>query len=111
MDIGSAVGRASGVTEEQLRELPRYRESEAFTPLEKAVIDFAVVMTETPVEMPEPLFAELSQHFDAEQMVELTAAVAWENFRARFNHALGVESQGYSEGAFCVLPERPARDR
>jgi alkylhydroperoxidase family enzyme len=106
MDIGSAVGRAAGVTEEQLRELPRYRESAAFTTLEKSVLDYAAVMTATPVEMPDELFAELRRHFDAEQMVELSATVAWENYRARFDHALGIEAQGYSEGAFCVLPER-----
>ena len=38
------------------------------------------------------------------QIVELTSAIAWENHSARFDHALGVESQGYSEGAFCPLP-------
>ena len=107
MDIGSAVGRAAGVTEEQLRDLRRYRDSPAFTPVERAVLDYAVAMTAAPVEVSEQLFAELRRHFDAEQMVELTATVAWENYRARFDHALGIEAQGYSEGAFCVLPERP----
>jgi hypothetical protein len=38
------------------------------------------------------------------QIVELTSAIAWGNYSARFDHALGVESQGYSEGAFCPLP-------
>jgi alkylhydroperoxidase family enzyme len=108
MDIGSAVGRAAGVTEEQLRELPSYRASGAFTAVEKTVLDYATAMTKAPVEVPEALFAELRLHFDAEQMVELTATIAWENYRARFDHALGIEAQGYSEGAFCVLPERPA---
>lgn len=107
MDIGSAVGRAAGVTEEQLRELPRHRGSDAFTAVEKAALDYATAMTTTPVEVPEALFAALRQSFDAEQMIELTASIAWENYRARFDHALGIEAQGYSEGAFCVLPERP----
>ena len=106
MDIGSAVGRAAGVTEEQLRDLPRYRESTAFTPLERTVLDYAVAMTATPVVVPDALFAELRRHFDEEQMVELTAGIAWENYRARFDHAFGIEAQGFSEGAFCVLPER-----
>ena len=107
MDIGSAVGRAVGVTEEQLRELPTYHSSAAFTPVERSVLDYATAMTKAPVEAPDQLFAELRRHFDDEQMVELTAAIAWENYRARFDHALGIEAQGYSEGAFCVLPERP----
>jgi 4-carboxymuconolactone decarboxylase len=71
------------------------------------VLDYAVEMTRTPVEVPDRLFAALREHLDEGQLVELTAAVAWENYRARFNHALGVEAQGFSEGAYCVLPERP----
>jgi alkylhydroperoxidase family enzyme len=108
MDIGSAVGRAAGVTEDQLRELPRYRDSVAFDAVEKTVLDYAAAMTAAPVEVAGALFAELRRHFDDEQMVELTVSIAWENYRARFDHALGIEAQGYSEGAFCVLPERRA---
>jgi alkylhydroperoxidase family enzyme len=100
------VGREAGVTEQQLMELPTYSASAAFTPLEKLVLDYAVRMTRTPVEVPQELFDELRRHLDEAQMVELTSAIAWENFRARFNHAFGIESQGYSEGAFCPLPER-----
>jgi hypothetical protein len=37
-------------------------------------------------------------------MVELTSAIAWENYRARFDHAFGIESQEFSAGAFCPLP-------
>jgi alkylhydroperoxidase family enzyme len=71
------------------------------------VIDYATAMTRTPVEVPDDLFAALRAHFDAAQLVELTAAIAWENYRARFDHAFGIEAQGFSAGAFCVLPERP----
>jgi len=94
------------VTEAQLRDLPVYRESSAFSPLEKLVLDYAVAMTKTPVEVPEALFAQLGQHFTEAQLVELTAAIAWENYRARFDHAFGIEAQGFSEGAYCPLPER-----
>ncbi len=38
------------------------------------------------------------------QLVEFTSAIAWENYRARFNHAFGCEAEGFSEGAFCPLP-------
>ena len=55
MDIGSAVGRELGVTEEQLRALPRYRKSEAFSEEERLVIDLAVEMTRVPVEVPSEL--------------------------------------------------------
>jgi len=64
-------------------------------------------MTTTPVSTSDELVAELGKHFEERELVELTAAIAWENWRARFNHALGIEAQGFSEGAFCPLPERP----
>jgi len=73
------------------------------------VLDYAVEMSKTPVEVSDALFAALRRHFDQAQLVELTATIAWENYRARFDHALGVESQGFSQGAFCALPVRPER--
>ena len=98
------MGRAAGITEEQLRDLAVYKNSPAFSPLEKLVIEYAVEMTKTPVGVPEGLFAALHREFSEAQLVELTAAIAWENYRARFDHALGIESQGFSEGAYCPLP-------
>ena|SRR6266550_2385872 len=109
MDIGSAVGRAAGVTEAQLRALAEYRKSSRFSDLERLVLEYAVAMTATPVDVPETLFAELRRHFSEEQMIELTATIAWENYRARFDHALGIEAQGFSGDAYCVPPEKPKR--
>jgi alkylhydroperoxidase family enzyme len=55
-------------------------------------------MTITGQKVTDELFAEARRHFSESQLVELTAAVALENFRSKFNVALGVESQG-----FCLL--------
>ena len=63
-------------------------------------------MTRTPVEVPDELFSRLREAFNEAQLVELTATIAWENYRARFNHAFGLESEGFSEGAVCALPAR-----
>jgi 4-carboxymuconolactone decarboxylase len=106
MDIGSAVGRRQGVTEAQLLDLAAFETSSAFTELEKRVLRYAVAMTQTPVEVSDELFADLRQHFSPQQMVELTSAIAWENYRARFDHALGIEAEGFSAGAVCALPAR-----
>jgi alkylhydroperoxidase family enzyme len=106
MDIGSAVGRKSGISERQIRDLADFEHSPAFSDLEKLVMRYAAAMAETPVEVPDELFAELHKHLDSQQMVELTAAIAWENFRARFNRAFGIEAEGYSEGAACAVPVR-----
>jgi alkylhydroperoxidase family enzyme len=109
MDIGSAVGRAAGVSEAQIRDLPVYRESTAYSEVEKLVIAYAEEMTRTPVAVPDDMFVALRSRFDEAQLVELTAAIAWENYRARFNHALEIGSAGFSEGAACALPERPTK--
>jgi alkylhydroperoxidase family enzyme len=97
------VGRSQGITDQQLLDLPTYQESPAFSELEKLVLRYAVAMTHTPVEVSDELFAELRNNFEPRQMVELTAAIAWENFRARFDHAFGLEAEGFSEGAVCAL--------
>jgi alkylhydroperoxidase family enzyme len=51
------------------------------------------------------LFEELRAHFDERQMVELTMAIAFENLASRNNWALGIESEGFSEGSYCVRPD------
>ena len=97
------------MTEQQLRDLSDYHSSEAFSALEKTALDYAVGMTRTPVDVSDDLVAELGKYFDEAQIVELTAQIAWENWRARFNHALGIEAHGFSEGAYCPIPEPPSQ--
>lgn len=109
IDIGSTVARHTGVTETQLRNLSNYSESEAFSTVEKLVLDYATEMTRTPAVIPQELFDALLEHFDEAQMVELTTAIALENHRARFNHAFGIGSQNFSEGAYCPVPEVATR--
>jgi alkylhydroperoxidase family enzyme len=72
------------------------------------MLEYAEAMTATPVEMPEPLFRALHEALGSAGLVELSAAIAWENYRARFNHAFGAEAEGYSEGALCAIPSPPA---
>jgi alkylhydroperoxidase family enzyme len=81
-----------------------YARSALFSDLEKAVLEYADAMTHTPVEVPDALFQRLREQFSEAQMVELTATIAWENYRARFDHAFGIEAEGFSEGAYCALP-------
>ena len=104
----SSIAQQSGLSEEQLAELATYHESERFDELDRLVLDYASAMSRTPVDVPEELFAALREHFDEAQMVELTNAVAIENYRARFNWAFGLGSQGFSEGGFCVRPDPAA---
>jgi alkylhydroperoxidase family enzyme len=75
-----------------------------FSPLERLVLEYADRMTAVPVEVSDALFARLRAHFTVPQLVELTSAIAWENYRARFDHALGIEGENFSQGALCALP-------
>ena len=61
-------------------------------------------MTGTPLVVPRALFEELRAALGVPALVELTAAIAWENYRARFNHAVGATEEGYSSQVVCLLP-------
>jgi alkylhydroperoxidase family enzyme len=88
----------AGATEEKIRQVPAWRQSPLFTPMERDALEYAERMTITGEKVSDELWARLRGHFSEAQLVELTAAVALENFRSKFNVPLGVESQG-----FCVL--------
>jgi AhpD family alkylhydroperoxidase len=107
VDIGSQIARRAGLSDEHLLALPRYRESELFDEREKLVLDYAVGMSSTPVDVGDELFDALRREFDDAQLVELTNVIALENMRGRFNHALGFGAAGFSEGRVCAIPERP----
>jgi alkylhydroperoxidase family enzyme len=104
IDIGSAVGRQHGITTEQITNLQDHRSSPRFDDLERLVLEYADAMARTPVEVSNALFLRLREKFTDAQLVELTSAIAWENYRARFDHAFGIEGENFSEGAVCALP-------
>jgi AhpD family alkylhydroperoxidase len=103
LDIGSALVSRLGATESQLRELNDHPRSLAFSPLEKRVLAYTDAMTRTPVEIADADVAALRADLGEPALVELTAAIAHENLRARMNHALGYGAQGFSEGGVCAL--------
>jgi alkylhydroperoxidase family enzyme len=79
----------------------KWRTSKLFSPMERAALEYAERMTTTGQKIDDAFFAELKMHFTEPQLVELTAAIAMENFRSKFNPALGIEAQG-----FCMVPKR-----
>lgn len=101
------MGRSHGVTQAELEALSDHRNASVFDDRDRTVIDYAIAMSQTPVDVDDDLFSRLRSHLDDPQIVELSAAIAWENYRARFNHALEMEAEGFSEGAFCPIPVRP----
>lgn len=106
MDIGSAVSRAAGVTQEKLEQLPEHATSSVFTDDEKLALRLADAMSATPATVPADLFTALRARFDEAQLVELASSIAWEHYRARYNRVFDIQSDNFSEGAFCALPVR-----
>ena len=98
------------MSEAQIENLSRYRQSEAFSELEVAVLDYAVALTLTPANATDELVEKLRMKLDDQQLVELTAMISWENFRARFNRGFDVAAQGFSQGATCPLPQPAGAD-
>lgn len=108
LDIGSSIVARLGVPAAQVRDLNRYEQSAAFSPLEKAVLRYADAMTATPVRIDDAGLHVLRRHLDDAALVELSGAIGLENLRARVNHALGYGASGFSAGTVCALPASAA---
>ena len=82
-------------------EIARIREGrfDGFPPAEVALLRMADAVSDTPSNVSDELYAELRQHFTEDQLIELAAAAAQENFRARYNRVFDVGSDGlYRKG-------------
>jgi alkylhydroperoxidase family enzyme len=96
LDLGYFSVHNEGLDVAKAREVPRWRESEVFTPLERDVLEYAEAMTQTPPTVTDELSARLLEQLGAAAMIELTAWVALANQYARTNVALGIEAQGFA---------------
>lgn len=102
LDFGYYLAHEDGLDLAKVREVPRWRESTAFTPLERDVMAYAEAMTATPPTVTDELSERLRAALGEKSLVELAAMVAVENQRSRLNSAAGLASQGYSD--VCELP-------
>ena len=102
MDINSV--RAAETTEgglDKVADVTTWRDSQRFSAAERVALEYAEAITYTDRQVDDALFAEVKRHFTEPQIVELTAAIAFENFRSKFNPPLGIEAQG-----FCLIPAK-----
>jgi alkylhydroperoxidase family enzyme len=88
-------------------QVPRWRESEVFTPLEREVMEYAEAMTNTPTTVTDELSASLLGRLGPAALVELTVFIGFANLAARCNTAHGITSQGYSNACEIPLAVRP----
>jgi len=102
LDLGYFQAHNDGLDVAKAREVPRWRESDVFTPLERDVMEYAEAMSQTPTTVTDELSASLLDRLGPAALVELTAYIGLANLYSRTNTALGVSSQGFS--ASCELP-------
>jgi AhpD family alkylhydroperoxidase len=102
LDLHHFLSRNRGLDEARVREVPRWRESTVFTPLERRVMEYAEAMSQTPPAVTDEMSAALLEELGAPALVELTARIGTMNMTARGNVALGIRSQEFA--ASCGLP-------
>lgn len=109
LDLHYFMSHNRGLDEAKAREVPRWRESSVFTPLERQVMEYAEAMCQTPVAVTDELSDALLAELGPAAMIELGARVGLMNATARGNIALGIRSEHFADA--CGLPplaERPA---
>ena len=102
VDFGYWISTQRGVDPAKLRAVPRWRDSDVFTDLERRVLAYAEAMSVTPPAVTDEMVAGLRRSLDDAELVELTMMISVENSRSRFNSALGLTSQGFKDR--CELP-------
>ncbi|MEV6315437.1 carboxymuconolactone decarboxylase family protein [Streptomyces sp. NPDC051776] len=103
IDFGYWDSRRHGMDHRKLHDVPAWRGSDVYTPLERAVMAYAEAVTATPPAVDDAMVERLREHLDEAQLVELTAMIAVENLRSRVNAALGLTSQGFKDR--CDVPQ------
>jgi alkylhydroperoxidase family enzyme len=92
----------AGASEAKVQDIERAAASPHYTERERVAIEYAETMTTTGREVTDEMFARVRTHFSEDEVVELTAAIAFENYRSKFNRALRIDAQG-----FCSLKIEP----
>ena len=85
------MGRKAGLNDDKLRAVLNDNRA-PFNDRERLVIELADAMTDTPANVSDDLYARLRNQFSEEQLMQLGAQIAFENYRARWNRIFNVES-------------------
>lgn len=102
LDLGYFQAHHEKLDLTKASQVPRWRGSDVFTPLERDVMEYAEAVTATPPTVGDELSARLLHRLGPAALVELTAFIGFANFSTRVNTAFGIESQGFSDA--CPIP-------
>ncbi|RJS45235.1 carboxymuconolactone decarboxylase family protein [Nocardioides cavernaquae] len=109
LDFNYFMAKNAGLDLEKAQQIPRWRESDVFTPLERDVLEYAEAMSATPVAVTDEIAARLLEQLGAAALVELTSVIGFANLTTRGNVAMGIESEGFADSCgLKPLAERPA---
>jgi alkylhydroperoxidase family enzyme len=107
LDFNYFMAHNQGLDVDKAREIPRWRESTVFTPLERAVLAYAEAMSQTPPTVTDEMVASLLEQLGPAGLIELSTVIGFANLTTRSNVALGIESEGFA--AACGL--KPMAER
>ncbi|HEX6522433.1 MAG TPA: carboxymuconolactone decarboxylase family protein [Streptosporangiaceae bacterium] len=107
LDVSYFLAQNRNLDLTKASQVPRWRESDVFTPLERDVMEYAEAMTSTPTTVTDELSASLVERLGPAALVELTVFIGFANMATRVNTAHGITSQGYSDA--CEIPLAPSR--
>ncbi len=110
LDFGYFMAHNEGLDEVKAREVPRWRASEVFTPLERDVMEYAEAISQTPPTVTDELSARLLKALGAPALVELSAFIALANVYTRTNIAFGIEAQGFAAACGLKPLAKPSRN-
>jgi len=109
LDVGYFHAQNENLDLAKASQVPRWRESEVFTPLERDVMEYAEAMTNTPTTVTDELSASLLERLGPAALVELTVFIGFANLASRVNTAHGITSQGYSDACEVPLARHPEK--
>lgn len=107
LDFNYFMAHNQGLDVDKAREIPRWRESTVFTPLEREVLAYAEAMSQTPPTVTDEMVASLLEQLGPAGLIELSTVIGFANLTTRSNVALGIESEGFA--AACGL--KPMAER
>ena len=109
LDVNYFLAQNHNLDLAKASQVPRWRESDVFTPLERDVLEYAEAMTSTPTTVSDELASSLLDRLGPAALVELTVFIGFANLSSRVNTAHGITSQGYSDACEVPLAGRPGK--
>ncbi len=99
VDINASVLARRAGSMAKVEAVEGWRESELFSSMERAVLDYVEAMTLSDRQVDDEMVKVLREWFDDDGIVELTGLIAFQNLSSKFNSALDLPAQG-----FCQMP-------